>query len=99
MRILTRPSRAASSPSSTSPIPRPEERLRLWRQGFSPRAHFEDALDWEGIAREHPLTGGAIMNAIRYASLQAIKGGGTVIAGEDVMQGIRREYAKEGKTG
>ena len=39
------------------------------------------------------------MNVVRYASLQALKDGGTVIALDAVMQGIRREYAKEGKTG
>jgi len=39
------------------------------------------------------------MNVIRYASLEALKGGSTVIAGEDLLQGIRREYAKEGKSG
>jgi histone H3/H4 len=39
------------------------------------------------------------MNVIRYASLQALKAGRNLIASEDIMQGIRREYAKEGKSG
>jgi AAA+ superfamily predicted ATPase len=81
------------------PIPSPEERLRLWRQGFSPQAQLETSLDLEKIAQEHTLSGGSIMNVIRYASLQALEGGSTVIAREDVIQGIRREYAKEGKSG
>jgi AAA+ superfamily predicted ATPase len=81
------------------PIPRPEERLRLWRQGFSPQAQLEAALDLEQIARDHTLSGGSIMNVIRYASLQALDGGQTTIAQDDVIQGIRREYAKEGKSG
>jgi SpoVK/Ycf46/Vps4 family AAA+-type ATPase len=81
------------------PMPRPEERLRLWRQGFSPQAELEPALDLEKLAQEHNLSGGAIMNVIRYASLQALEHGGAVIAAEDVLQGIRREYLKEGKSG
>ncbi|MCB0207860.1 MAG: ATP-binding protein [Anaerolineae bacterium] len=81
------------------PIPRPEERLRLWQQGFSPQVQLEETLDLERIAQEHTLSGGSIMNVIRYASLQALKGGSTVIAGDDVLQGIRQEYAKEGKSG
>jgi AAA+ superfamily predicted ATPase len=81
------------------PMPRPEERLRLWRQGFSPQSQLETALDLERIAHEHTLAGGSIMNVVRYASLQALKAGRTVIAHEDVLQGIRREYAKEGKSG
>lgn len=81
------------------PIPRPEERLRLWRQGFSPQTQLEASLDLGTIAHKHPLAGGAIMNVIHYASLQALKEGSTVIASEDVLRGIRREYMKEGKQG
>ena len=79
------------------PMPSPEERLRLWRQGFSPHGQPEPALDLEKLAQEHSLSGGAIMNVIRYASLEALKGGDALIARDDIMQGIRREYAKEGK--
>lgn len=79
------------------PIPRPEERLRLWRQGFSPKVTLEDALDLEKIAQDHALAGGSIMNVIRYASLQALENKRTAITNHDVLQGIRREYAKEGK--
>ncbi len=81
------------------PIPRTEERLRLWQQAFSPKAQLDEALDLEQIANAHALSGGSIMNVVRYASLQALKDGGTVIALDAVLQGIRREYAKEGKTG
>lgn len=81
------------------PMPRPEERLRLWQQGFSPKAELEQTLDLAGVARDYVLAGGSIMNVIRYASLQALKEGSSVIASEDVLQGIRREYAKEGKAG
>jgi hypothetical protein len=79
------------------PMPRPEERLLLWRQGFSARAELDEALDLEKLAREHVLSGGSIMNVIRYASLRALEGGTAVITAEDVQQGIRRELTKEGK--
>ena len=49
------------------------------------------------MARDHALSGGSIMNVIRYASLRALEEGSTVIAYEAVLQGIRRELAKEGK--
>jgi SpoVK/Ycf46/Vps4 family AAA+-type ATPase len=81
------------------PLPRPEERLRLWRQGFSSKAELARDLDLEKIAQEHALSGGAIMNVIRYASLQALERESTVIRLDDVIQGIRKEYAKEGKGG
>ena len=79
------------------PIPRPEERLQLWKQGFSTQSQLDESLDLEKISQEHTLSGGSIMNVIRYASLEALKNERTLIAGEDVLQGIRREYAKEGK--
>ncbi len=81
------------------PLPRPEERLRLWRQGFSPKAELAPDLDLEKIAKEHALTGGAIMNVICYASLQALARASTVIRLDDVLQGIRKEHTKEGKGG
>jgi len=81
------------------PMPRPEERLRLWQQGFSKKAVLETGLDLEKIAREHVLAGGAIMNVIRFVSLEAIKNGGCTITREDVLRGIRRELSKEGKGG
>ena len=79
------------------PLPRPEERLRLWRQGFSPKARLEKVIDLDKLAKEHTLAGGAIMNVIRYASLQALRRDSEVVLLEDVLQGIRREYAKESK--
>ncbi len=79
------------------PIPRPEERLSLWRQGFSKQSQLDSTLDLEKIAHEHALAGGAIMNVIRYASMEALRNQRTMIAGEDVEQGIRREFAKERK--
>ena len=81
------------------PMPRPEERLRLWRQGFSPLATLDRSVDLEALARDRVLSGGAIMNVILYASLQALKGGGRPISAEDLLTGISRELAKEGKTG
>lgn len=80
------------------PVPRPEERLRLWRQGFSSKATFDPTVDLEKLAREHVLSGGAIMNVVRYASLQALKNGKRAILLDDLVNGIRREQAKEGKT-
>ncbi len=79
------------------PLPRPEERERLWRQGFSPMARFQADLDLERIAREYPLSGGSIMNAIRVASLQALKEGGRPIGHHDVMLAIKQEMVKEGR--
>ena len=86
------------------PPPRAEERLRLWREGFSPRAQV--TADLERIAAEHDLTGGAIINVIRKVSLAAIARGGlsnvdgdsraSPISHGDIEEAIRSERGKNG---
>ena len=79
------------------PMPRVEERLRLWQQGFSARAELDPLVDLKKIARGHELSGGTIMNVIRYASMQALRRGEARIGLDDIQHGIRRELVKEGK--
>ena len=79
------------------PMPRPEERLRLWQQGFSPQAKLEKAVDLDKLAAQYELCGGSIMNVVRYASLQALESGDSVVTLETLQRGIKREHAKEGK--
>lgn len=79
------------------PVPRAEERLRLWRQAFSDKARLDAPVDLARIAAQVELCGGAIMNVVRYASLQALEGGGGLVTLDTLERGIRREQAKEGK--
>jgi len=81
------------------PIPRQVERLRLWQQGFSPKAQLEETVDLEKIATQFELCGGSIMNVVRYASLQALESGGNLVTLDTLQRGIRRENIKEGKGG
>ncbi|XXS75695.1 ATP-binding protein [Sorangium sp. So ce131] len=77
--------------------PRQPERLRLWREAFSKKARLEDRLDLARVAERYELTGGTIMNVVRYASLMALRRGGETILLDDVEEGIRRELLKEGR--
>jgi len=79
------------------PVPRAEERLRLWRQAFSAQARLDAAVDLARIAAQVELCGGAIMNVVRYASLQALDSSSGLVTLETLERGIRREQAKEGK--
>ncbi|MGZ4968094.1 MAG: ATP-binding protein [Methylobacter sp.] len=81
------------------PLPRPEERLLLWQQGFSSKAKLAADIDLQKIAKDHELAGGAILNAVRYASLQALARDSDTIVLDELLQGIRKEYAKTGKSG
>jgi SpoVK/Ycf46/Vps4 family AAA+-type ATPase len=77
------------------PLPGPEQRLRLWREAFSPLAQLE--VDLEALAVRHELSGGLILNVVRRVSLQAIAAGGRPIGEADLLRAIRQELEKEGK--
>ncbi len=79
------------------PMPRAAERLRLWREAFPAAARLEAGLDLERLARQHEVSGGTIMNVVRYACLQAVGHGDGVVRTAAVDEGIRRELLKEGR--
>lgn len=79
------------------PVPRQEERLRLWQQGFSNKAQFEQTVELNTLAGQYELSGGAIMNVVRYASLQALERGDNLVTLETLQSGIDREQIKMGK--
>jgi AAA+ superfamily predicted ATPase len=79
------------------PMPRQNERLLIWRKGLPGPASLEPGVDLVQIATRYELSGGMIMNVIRYASLQAISRGERVLREQDLLHGIRREYAKENR--
>ncbi len=81
------------------PMPGPRERLKLWQQGFSPKVSLAEDLHLKEIARKYELSGGTIMNVIRFVSLQALEQGTEIMTLSGILQGIKREYAKEGKMG
>jgi len=79
------------------PMPRQSERLLIWKKGLPASASLEPAIDLAKIAGRYEMSGGMIMNVIRYASLQAISRGERVLRQQDLFDGIRREYAKENR--
>jgi len=79
------------------PIPGPEERLRLWQGAFSEQSRLEPAVDLLRLADEFEVSGGAIVNVLRYASLMALRRRADTIRLHDITHGIRREFRKDGK--
>ena len=78
-------------------MPRPAERLELWRRGLPARARLDASGDLPALAERYELAGGAIMNIIRRICLASTAEGERPITATDVQQAIRRELAKEGK--
>ena len=78
------------------PLPDKDERLKLWKNGFSKQANLEE-LDLEYLSQEYELTGANIVNIIRLVSLMTIERGESKIRQKDIVTGIKREKYKEGK--
>jgi hypothetical protein len=78
-------------------MPTKKERLKLWQNGFSKKSILARNIDLDSIADKYELSGGAIMNAIRYSSLMALNRGTNEISKDELIAGINREYYKEGK--
>ena len=79
------------------PLPRADERLRLWQLGLPRQAPLAADLDLARIAREHELSGGAIINASRQACMRSIAAGQAPITQSDLLLAVHRELAKEGR--
>jgi SpoVK/Ycf46/Vps4 family AAA+-type ATPase len=78
-------------------MPKRAERLRLWREAFSMKSKLDPRIEMAVLAEKHEMTGGSIMNVVRYASLMALGRGDNLILKDDVEEGIRRELLKEGR--
>jgi hypothetical protein len=78
------------------PMPSAPERLLLWRQAFA-GCVLAPEVDFERIAQEYEISGGAIANVLRYACLMALRHAGGVVRLADLRHGIARELRKEGK--
>lgn len=80
------------------PMPKQSDRLRLWKNAFSDKTPLEEMVDLQEISAEYELSGGAIMNVVRYATLMTLKKESRVISLNDILEGIRKELRKEGRT-
>lgn len=74
------------------------QRLRLWEEHFRTKPYrLAPDVDLAGLARNHELSGGSIVNVLRYVCLRAVSRGSEEIQAEDLMHAIRAERHKEGQ--
>ena len=78
------------------PMPSPRERVQLWTNGFS-SITLDSGVDLEKISNDYEISGGSIINVIRYAVLMAINNNRSKIHSSDILKGIKRELLKEGR--
>jgi AAA+ superfamily predicted ATPase len=80
------------------PMPPANERLKLWKSTFSQNVVFDQSVNLDQIARQYELAGGSILNVVQYASLMALNRNEKLVFMDDILNGIRKEYLKEGRT-
>lgn len=81
------------------PMPSSSERDILWQKAIPAKAMLENGLDLTTLARKYEITGSSIINVVQYASLKALARNEKVLLLQDFVDGIRREFSKEGKVG
>ena len=80
------------------PMPGPGERLRLWRESFEgQRFRLAPDVDLSRLARDYELSGGGIINVLRFAALGAVRREPHTVCAADLLHGVRRELQKQGK--
>lgn len=79
------------------PAPDVEQRLRIWRNNFK-NIKLDDDVDFERIALKYTITGGSIINILRFCALSALRRGSDTVNMEDIEEGVKKELRKEGKT-
>ena len=80
------------------PMPKSYERSRLWRNTFSTKTKLEVGLNIDQLSDRYELAGGSILNVVQYASLMALDRKENTIREKDILEGIKKEFKKEGKT-
>ena len=78
--------------------PNYEERLVLWKKNLPNSIELEESIAIEELAKKFNITGANIVNVIQYACLKTIANKENKILRQYILEGIKREYTKEGKT-
>lgn len=80
------------------PIPNIEQRLKLWKDAFESQFKLADDVDLDQISEEYEIAGGAIINVLRHCALEAARRDGKEVRLSDILEGVRKEFRKEGRT-
>lgn len=79
-------------------LPTSLERLALWKNNLPRTINVEKSMDLEELAKKYEITGANIVNVIQYACLKTISVNRESILKSHILEGIKKEYQKEGKS-
>jgi len=73
------------------------ERLMLWNTNLPKQLPLAADVSLNEVSRMYDLTGANIVNVVQFACLKTAEAGNTEITAEFLIEGIKKEYIKEGK--
>ncbi len=79
-------------------MPDAVQRLRLWRALFPQPDSLAPDVNLQQLAEKYELSGGALLNVVRYAAIRAVRMQRQAIVHDDLIMGIGKELMKEGKS-
>ena len=79
-------------------MPKAGDRLRLWQKSYPAKVQLEERVNLDQIASKYELAGGSIINVVQHSALMALARGHNIIYYQDIIEGIRREFHKAGRT-
>ncbi|KAF2338341.1 ATP-binding protein [Flavobacterium tistrianum] len=78
-------------------VPSYSERLKLWQNNLPKGIKIAEDVNLQELSKKYDITGANIVNIIQYACLRTLEDKNKSINLNHLLQGIKKEYAKEGK--
>lgn len=78
-------------------VPSYSERLQLWKNNLPKGIKIAEDVNLNELSKKYDITGANIVNIIQYACLRTLEDENENINLNHILQGIKKEYVKEGK--
>ena len=78
-------------------VPSYGERLKLWQNNLPKGIKIAEDVNLQELSKKYDITGANIVNIIQYACLRTLEDQNKSINLNHLLQGIKKEYTKEGK--
>lgn len=79
-------------------LPGAQERLQLWQNILPKNVQLEDLVSLDEFSKKYAITGANIVNIVQFACLKTIANNQSKIKQSYLLEGLKKEYNKEGKT-
>lgn len=79
-------------------MPDTKDRLHLWEKAFGNKIDLDPEIKLSDIAKKYEISGGSIINILKYCVTKAAQTGDKRINNEILIEAISNELIKDGKT-